>query len=175
MPSHKCVRPSRDLPVGTTLFHDGLFSTRESEPGEQARGWVHNQQQEWIPAGGLPRPYGLKMTTVKTYCSPVQEKGSQIPCLYLQCGHHQTPNPQCLLFDLSAVSLHCLLELCWQGCTGPGRNIKGLQMKRMLFLKPFYLYKKSYINSKCYEDVDHTCSLRGTFRKPGWRIPTHMA
>ena len=34
----KKIKPSRDLFVGTRLFHDGLPSMHESGPGEQAKG-----------------------------------------------------------------------------------------------------------------------------------------
>lgn len=156
------VKPSRDLPVGTTLHRDGLLSRHGSWPSEPAKGWAHSQQQEWNPGDVLPEPWELKMTTVKKKCQPPQEKGAKITCIYLQCGHHQIPNPQGLPFDLWTMTLHDLLVLCWQECTGPGRIKKIVIYKK----QPSYTVIQSVMGMKIIP-----VASKGLFGSPAGGFP----
>lgn len=135
------------------------------EPGVE---FIPNSRSEALPVG-FQDLLGLKMTTVKSPFFTGLTTGIKLSCLYLQCGHHQILNPQGLPFDLSAVSLHYLPELYWQEYMGPERYFKELLINILsrLFKESHKMFFK--------DNLDRTCNFNGTFRKPGWRIPTHIA
>lgn len=103
----------------------------------------------------------------------MQERKSknQISLLCLQCGRHQIPNPQGLPFDLSIMSWHYLLELCWLAGRGPRRK----HFKKCIyFSKLFAARRVPLVSVKTMQDIPE--ALKALFGNlvegfpPTWHI-----
>lgn len=152
-----------------SLFHDSLLSMHEIGPSEQARGWARNQQQEWIPADGLPRPSGLK-NDHSTKLSVQQCKRKNPPILMI-LTMRPSPDPKSTRPPFRPLSSVITLST-WALLAGMYGTWKICERASANFLCCNYFPPRV---TKCYKDLYLTCNFNGTFLKPGWRIPTHIA